>query len=83
MKEIKAAVKKKGWAWYQGKYDNGSDYVTFQFDTREVVYNTVSGRFIVEEGGDYITEGSTHMDGVKWYDDLLDFIYTPLTEKVA
>lgn len=83
--EIRRAVIKKGWFWDQSRYDGGSDYVTFGFRSgREdilVVYSLFSGKFIVRHNGKIITERSTEMDSVKWYADLLDFVYLPKTEK--
>ncbi len=85
LEDIKNAVIKNGWFWDQPRFDGDSDYGTFGFRSgREevlVVYSLVSGRFIVRHNGKIITERSTEMDSVKWYADLLDFIYLPSTIK--
>jgi hypothetical protein len=79
--EIKASCLSNGWHWNQSAYDNGSDYVSFEFRSGrkrvDVLYNTASGRFIVKDQGVLVTEDSTKMEGVKWYAALLDFIYFP------
>lgn len=84
---IKKAVKQNGWKWDQQSYDQGGDWVNFQFQDRHVTYNTFNGRFMVqhkvagENTGKTITETSTDMEGTQWYDDLLDFIYLPAMAK--
>lgn len=83
LKIIERDVKKAGGEWDDSRHDVGSDYVTFTFRDRVVVFNTFNGKFIVKEGDDIITEESTHMDGVDWYDALLALIYEPLKAKVA
>lgn len=88
MKAIRHAVIENGWPWYQDKFDQGSDYVTFGFmygKTRfEVVYNTFNGRFLVRNSnGNIKTEESTECDKLKWYSALLDFIYTTDKKKEA
>lgn len=79
--EIKAACEERGWEWDQSRFDAGSDYITFGFQSGRkkvrVIYSSFNGKFIVKQGRDFITEASTGMDGTKWYDDLLDFIYLP------
>lgn len=91
MADIKKAVKAKGWKWDQSRYDNGSDYVTFQFRQRTVVCSMFNGRFMIKrkprdpipKGDMFITEESVEMDGVKWYRDLLHFIYRPIEKGAA
>jgi hypothetical protein len=84
---IKAACLKNGWGWDQSRYDDGSDYVTFGFQCGSkritVIYNSFNGRFIVKHGKKMVTEESTEMDGTRWYDELLDFIYIPTASKAA
>jgi hypothetical protein len=76
--EIKAAVKANGWFWDQRKYDQGSDFVVFQRNDHEVVYNTCSGRFITKHHEVLVTEESTEYENEDWYKFILDFIYIPL-----
>lgn len=80
LSDIKAAVIKNGWPWFQENFDTGSDYVTFGFmhDKKrfEVVYNTFNGTFLVKNSkGQIKTERSTECDRLKWYVALMDFIY--------
>lgn len=85
---IKREVLKRGGEWRQDKYDAGSDYVSFTFEGKEIAYNTFNGTFIVrvfEKGEErFVTERDKKMDGVKWYDAILDLLYEPLEkEKVS
>ena len=80
LSEIKAKVKENGGTWDQSRFDKGSDYVTFTMKKNqpEIIYNTFNGRFITrDDDGNMVTEESKY-DGVPWYDQILNFIYTPL-----
>lgn len=84
--DIRKLVIERGGTWDQTAYNRGSDYVTFEFIHKSlspsVVYNTFNGNFIIKgDGGKYITERSKEMDGVDWYDDLLDTIFLPMEMK--
>lgn len=84
---VRAAVLAKGWRWDDERYEAGSDWTTFGFEhdgrTFDVVWCSFNGRFIVDDGGKCVSESSTNMDGVPWYDALLDFIYLPAKEPVT
>lgn len=81
MKELKKLVINAGGGWDQSRYDNeGSDYVTFTFRGKVVVYNTFNGRFIVKIRDKYVTEESVEFEKYKWYVDLLNMIFLPLKE---
>lgn len=80
--DIKAKVLGLNGSWFQEKFDQGSDHITFilpKFHGRvnlQVIYNTLNGRFIVPLGdGVDATESSTELDGTKWYDKLLELVY--------
>lgn len=77
--DIKRACHKRGLSWDASRYENGSDYVTFEYrhygSEVRVIYNTFNGTFMVKHGDEMITEKSTHMDEVGWYRGLLRFIY--------
>lgn len=76
--EIKARVKENGGFWDQEKYDAGSDYVTFSMHPGQplIVYNTFNGTFITKDDEGAMVTGESPYDGVPWFDDILDFIYT-------
>lgn len=91
LEDIQKQVEANGWPWNQEKYDQGGDWITFGFvhnDERfEIVLNSFNGKFMVQiddgvgkEHGRIVTESDDDMDGVPWYDALLDFIYLPLEE---
>lgn len=79
LSQIKRDCLKNGWGWDQSRHDSGSDYVTFGFQSGNkkltVVYNTFNGRFIVKDGRKMVTEENSEMDKVRWYSELLNFIY--------
>lgn len=90
--DIKFKVLRKGEGayWNDDKFKAGSDYISFGYPLvgakakpygLDVAYNTFNGTFIIR-GEDknkrevFYTERSK-LDGVKWYDDLLDLLYLP------
>lgn len=81
LSSIKRRVKKNGWYWNDDEFRSGGDWVSFQFVSHghdvQVLYNGFNGRFLIRFGGSLLSETSTEMDGVDWYDALLDFIYVP------
>lgn len=81
LQDIKRDVLKAGLSWNQLKYDAGSDWVHFGNEGAHITYNTFNGTFITEVNGNYVTERSDYMDGIKWYDDLLDFLYVTYEAK--
>ena len=80
LEEIKQAVIDAGDTWQEEKFREGSDYVSFGFMGKWIVYNTFNGNFIVNVDGEMIT-GESKLDGVEWFDKLLDFLYLPLPKK--
>lgn len=79
---IKQQCEEYGWFYSQENYDAGSDYITFEFHSGKqkfmILYSTVNGRFMIQDAKKkkIITEESAELDNVKWYSELLDFIYT-------
>lgn len=79
--------------------NNGSDWQFFQFFPKAgfpgmpentfatVMYSSFNGRFMIREewleNNNIITESSDNLDGVAWYDELLDLLYEPAEEKAA
>ena len=63
----------------EGHGKKGSDFVKitgmFADQALTVLFNTFSGRFIVEIDGDYVNERSSELDGTPWYDAVLDLVY--------
>ena len=82
--DIEFHCKRKKWNYDQTKYNEGSDWVSFDFHHAGHIYpvllNGFNGRFMVKLGDEIITESSKNMDGTPWYDALLDFVYLPLNE---
>lgn len=78
LQDIKRDVIRAGLSWNQLKYDHGSDWVHFGNEEAHITYNTFNGQFITTApDGSYVNERSVYLDGTKWYDDLLDFLYVP------
>lgn len=79
LSEIREACEKRGWHYDQSGFDNGGDWVNFDFrhgeEVRRVVFNTFNGTFLIKDGADMISERSTELDDVPWYAALLEFIY--------
>lgn len=82
---IERNVKANDWYWNQSGFEQGGDWINFEFVhkgfSRNVCYNTFNGTFLVrEKPGDcnIITERNTELDNVPWYIALMDFIYEPL-----
>ena len=74
--EIQAKVKN----WDQTGWDRGEDWINFDFtsqagDRYPVLYNGFNGTFLIDIGGDTITECSTELDEERWYIELLDILY--------
>ena len=80
---VQRRIKKNGGQWDETKYVNeGSDWTTCSFIhegvEREFIYSSWNGKFLVRQpDGSIITEEDGEMDGVPWYDFLLDLIYEP------
>lgn len=83
--QIRKEVLAKGGSWNQAQYDQGGDFVLLRLPEfpNDVLFNTVSGRFIVPDPDnqeEMLTESSAEMEGVEWYDALLELIYEPMEE---
>jgi hypothetical protein len=85
--DIRAACEAHGWEYEQDGWDKGGDWINFTFKhdqgafSTNVLFNGFNGTFIIKgENGEMITERSTNLDGVPWYDALLEFIYEPLED---
>lgn len=76
--EIKKAVESNGGFWDQSRFEKGSDYVTFAMkkDQPRIVYNTFNGTFITQDDDGATVTGESPYDGVPWFDEILNFIYT-------
>lgn len=75
--EIKRRVLAKRGQWNQSGYDDGGDFIVFHYQGKKVLYNAFNGRFMIQRSGPlgFITEASTDLDGVPWYEELLDLLY--------
>lgn len=77
--ELQKVARKQGWRIDTLQHDKlGSDFVTLHWPHAGkvvvVAWNTFNGRFIIEDGGDYITERSPD-DCRSWYGALLDLLF--------
>lgn len=77
--EIKSTISVTNWD--QTKYDEGSDWVSFDFTAKDgtekhVLYSGWNGKFLIrEDNGEMVTECSDEYDDVPWYSELLNTIY--------
>lgn len=82
--EIKQAMTERGMTENTEEYDNGGDWIyyegTFYDKPIRIALNTFNGWFFVydKEHSEAIANHlSTNLDNEKWYEQLLNTIYTP------
>lgn len=78
--EITGACRAAGFEVDTEQYDHGSDHVTidgiFAGRRMAIIYNTFNGRFLApDDDGHLLTERSANLDGIDWYDAILEFLY--------
>ena len=78
--ELKEYLDSRGWPLYTNRYDDGCDWVTFDFDTEgakgSCVVSMVNGQFMGEvvDGPFFMSQSDEH-DGEAWFQDLLRTVY--------
>ncbi|MFA6718793.1 MAG: hypothetical protein WCS15_06915 [Prevotella sp.] len=71
-------LKKVGYVINKTLYNEGSDYIDAISSKRLVLINSFNGRFMVLEGNvEVANESSETLEGVDWYDELLNCLYIP------
>lgn len=96
-KEIVRLVLKSGGKVAESASKTSSDadlWKNIEFNGRRFIYNMISGGFIMPPDqvkdakatklagkGEYITEGSSELDAVDWYNEILDLLYLPVADK--
>lgn len=80
--QIRQQCAEQGIKLNMGLYDKGSDYLVVHLPGRDgvaipVMYSTVSGRFFHSAPGSGGFSSDEGLDGLAWFDALLEFFYTP------
>jgi len=77
-KEYLENLKKIGYVINKTLYNKGSDYIDAIGSKYNILVNSFNGRFMVLDGNEVVaTESSETLEGVDWYDQLLDCLYIP------
>lgn len=86
--QVLAACTKAGFGVDTSCYDDGGDWITifgrFANEDLRIIYSSWNGKFIGKSPDGEMFDGAREeLEGIGWYDAILDFLYIPEEEKAA